>query len=117
MTSKKIIIRTPNNYPICDQYCEIERGQFLVVMEKQWKEICDFFSTTQFSTKNKKYWTFLDCDYYNASEFIKDCEIVCNDPSEIFVNFMEEFDNHNIIDGLTEIMNKYNENGDEENSD
>ena len=110
----KIIVRTPLCKPICKRSCGIEIGKLFVVDSKKWNNICDFFASHTFPKDNNKYWEFMFCSYYDASEFVKECEIIEKSPSKEIINFVDKLDDEDFIYNLEKLVEKYMESDDDD---
>ncbi len=113
MPSKNIIMRSPNNYPLCDKNCIVERGTFFVVNKKEWEKIYDFIDSYSFPTEDDDYFEFNCCSRHNACEFMKNCTIVNNKPSKELIKFVDDAITDDFFDDLQKIVKKYEDSDDE----
>ena len=110
MPSKKIIVKTPFSSPICERNCSVEIGQFFIVDDSEWESICGFFKDCLFLFeyhKYHKYWQFMGCSNYNASEFVEKCIIVDKNPSKNVIALIDKFGDKDIIENLMKLINKH----------
>ncbi|XWV26305.1 putative orfan [Tupanvirus soda lake] len=87
----KIVVLFPGND--CDEYTCASSQDVFVVDKKQWEEIVEYFCNNYYE------YSPFDCGCgYSVEDYIEDCQIIEENPSDEIINFATKIQHDHIID-------------------